>query len=603
MKLIAALILLSMLPCAARLGETEDQCVARYGVDRIIQMAGRAKLVEFKNGDFILLITFWDNFDVFEAIHKPKGEHFSRQEADDIVAQESDLAGWSPPKDDEIVGQTFTIWTGKDSSLQRLAHWNFSEQLGDYQLVLSCLGQKEASEAVAQASAKESTSVPDQPTNAPTFPTAENASAQLKITQITSPPATIAASSIAIGQNVSVTFTDGTVKTGKIFKIDSSSIELQTDNGGGTFFFDSMSKPDQVKFGYTAQNLVKQADEKLAKKLWDSASWDYDAAIKIDPKYADAYLGRGTVKSIKDDLEGAIADFDKAIEINPTLTQAYVSCADAKVKKEDWDGAIADYSKAINLDPKNEFYYGNRGDIESKKKDWDAAISDYDKALELRPNADFFYAVRAFAKVEKKDYAGGIADYTQDIKLSPNDGDAYDNRGVAKSDLKDWDGAIEDYTKAIEIDPKDDFAYSHRAKSKIEKSDVDGAVADDTKAAEIKKLQQAPASTTIQPEPQSDSAGGLSAGAVQVKETERSDEYVHFGWKVPVTNNTSLDATNVSIEISCRSSNDIEIDSFTSNNNAVPRGKTVNVTASTLIEKSLWQQANHWTVRISNFSR
>jgi hypothetical protein len=89
---------------------------------------------------------------------------------------------------------------------------------------------------------------------------------------------------------------------------------------------------------------------------------------------------------------------------------------------------------------------------------------------------------------------------------------------------------------------------------------------------------------------------------VQVNETERSDEYVHFGWKVPVANATHHDATDVSVEISCRDRNDIEIARFTSNDNAVPQGTTVNVTESTVMKKALWQQANHWTVKISDFS-
>jgi tetratricopeptide (TPR) repeat protein len=428
------------------------------------------------------------------------------------------------------------------------------------------------------------------------------------------PPASVAEipEKPSIGQKVSLTLQDGTVKMGKLVKVESDGISLLTDDGGGKILFTALSKPDQVKFGYDATTYESSGDDKSGEGDFDGAIADYTKAIEIDPKDAVAYRDRADAKAKKRDWDGAIADYSLTVALDPKDDLAFSSSGKAKAEKENWDGAIADYSKAIEIAPQSAFYYSSRGDVEGKKGDWDGAIVDYNKAVELKPDEDVFYFFRGIAKASKKDFDGAITDYTQDIKLSPNDSEAYANRGFAEAGLKDLDGAIADYTKAIELDPKDDFAYSHRADAKTLKGDVDGATADynmatalvhaQTALVRAQTAQTASSSPSSEDQTQSDAAKGLTAGSVQINKTSQDDTYVEFGWKVPITNNTDNDATDVSVEVSCRDRNDIEIDSFTSNDNAVPSGKTVNVTKSTVMDTPKWRQADHWVVKISSFS-
>ena len=49
----------------------------------------------------------------------------------------------------------------------------------------------------------------------------------------------------------------------------------------------------------------------------------YDQAIKLDPKYATAYNGRGIAYRNKGDYDRAIEDYDQAIKLNPKYTTAY----------------------------------------------------------------------------------------------------------------------------------------------------------------------------------------------------------------------------------------------------------------------------------------
>jgi tetratricopeptide (TPR) repeat protein len=83
----------------------------------------------------------------------------------------------------------------------------------------------------------------------------------------------------------------------------------------------------------------------------DHAIADYDKAIQLDPKFAQAYSGRCAVKIKKGDLTHAIADCDQAIVLDPKLAIAYNNRGLAKQAQGDTAGAAADTARAQQLDP------------------------------------------------------------------------------------------------------------------------------------------------------------------------------------------------------------------------------------------------------------
>ncbi len=80
-----------------------------------------------------------------------------------------------------------------------------------------------------------------------------------------------------------------------------------------------------------SQTLYKELNYKAAiKKL--------DKAIEIDPKWADAYFARGTMKLNNFQFDEAIVDFNKALEIEPYFTNAYSNRAFAILRKYELGG-------------------------------------------------------------------------------------------------------------------------------------------------------------------------------------------------------------------------------------------------------------------------
>ena len=76
---------------------------------------------------------------------------------------------------------------------------------------------------------------------------------------------------------------------------------------------------------------------------------EFTKAIKLDPKSAKAYAGRGALKYAMGDSKGAILDLSKAIELNPKSISAYSGRGSAKFAAGDTPGAIADFMSAGRL--------------------------------------------------------------------------------------------------------------------------------------------------------------------------------------------------------------------------------------------------------------
>ena len=102
---------------------------------------------------------------------------------------------------------------------------------------------------------------------------------------------------------------------------------------------------------------------------------DYDAAVRLDPKYAFAYNNRGLARQAKGDLDGAIADYDAAVRLDPKYTFAYYNRGIARYDRKDYDGALADYDAAVRLDPKYAAAYYNRGLARKAKGDLNGAAA------------------------------------------------------------------------------------------------------------------------------------------------------------------------------------------------------------------------------------
>ena len=112
---------------------------------------------------------------------------------------------------------------------------------------------------------------------------------------------------------------------------------------------------------------------------------DFNKAILLDPKNADAYVGRGTGYLLQNNNVAAIADFSKVILLDPKSEVAFNNRGYSYLEQKDYGRAITDYSDAIRLNPQNAKAFFARGLAKSKLGHPVDAKADMDHALILDP--------------------------------------------------------------------------------------------------------------------------------------------------------------------------------------------------------------------------
>ena len=120
---------------------------------------------------------------------------------------------------------------------------------------------------------------------------------------------------------------------------------------------------------------------------------NYNQAIEFNSKDANVYKGRGDVKALSGDFDGAIADYEQAIQLDPkhahakqlnaNHAHAYSSRGHAYYQQENYEKAINDYNEAIRLTPNFANAYRNRANAFKKQGENEKADADFVKAAEV----------------------------------------------------------------------------------------------------------------------------------------------------------------------------------------------------------------------------
>jgi Tfp pilus assembly protein PilF len=143
------------------------------------------------------------------------------------------------------------------------------------------------------------------------------------------------------------------------------------------------------------------------RKEYVRAITEFDQALKLDPRWWQAYVGRGTARSAQGELEKAITDYTAVIKLRPNpeaVANTYYNRGNTWMQLRKSDKAIAEYGEAIGLDPKMAWAFCNRGRAHTERKEFDQAITDLTTAIRLQPGTADFFAFRGLAWYKKKDF-------------------------------------------------------------------------------------------------------------------------------------------------------------------------------------------------------
>ena len=140
---------------------------------------------------------------------------------------------------------------------------------------------------------------------------------------------------------------------------------------------------------YAARVYNNRGMAMFAADLFANAVDDYSNAIRLDPKFSEAYVNRGVVYMMNGRIEPAFQDFADALKANPSSGRAHSNRGQAYMQLEYYEEAIADFTAALEVmnDPEEAVVpLFNRGLAWEALGEEDEAYEDFALAYQVAPD-------------------------------------------------------------------------------------------------------------------------------------------------------------------------------------------------------------------------
>ena len=223
---------------------------------------------------------------------------------------------------------------------------------------------------------------------------------------------------------------------------------LQSGSKGGEI--GGTDNPQAFDVYLRAQRIMRQ---RLSVETLTKAVAQFDEAIALDPQYANAYLGRGTLRmeyefnftadagEAQRQGELALADVRKAAELAPELGAAHTAIGSKLSGELKFSEAAAQYEMGIRLSPGDARTYDGSARFLAETGRFDEAIAQSRRAIELDPVNPTIFATVAYTYYLARHYAEAIAVSRRALQFGPDNGFATGTMGLAYIALGDNEAA------------------------------------------------------------------------------------------------------------------------------------------------------------------
>ena len=220
----------------------------------------------------------------------------------------------------------------------------------------------------------------------------------------------------------------------------------------------------QLAYVYTA---LKRADD---------ARGEYERAISLDPKMAEAYLNLGLLLLDKQQYAAAVAPLRKAVELLPAQSRPRSLLAVAQDRSGDEAGAAETFEAVSHLDPKDLmalnylgwFSLGNNKPMEAETR--------FRRALEIQPDAPS--ALQGLAEslgAQKRPEAADA--YRNYLTIQPKDSAARARLVHLLLEQQQYEAALTELDRADAGQPSSLDSLRMRADIQIAQNHLDDAIA------------------------------------------------------------------------------------------------------------------------------
>ena len=210
-------------------------------------------------------------------------------------------------------------------------------------------------------------------------------------------------------------------------------------------------------------NQVDAADIYLQQALayreeaqWTEAIQACEAALKLNPKLAEAYKLLGDANQSLGSLSIAIGYYGKAIAIKPDFPEAYANLGTLYAQQQQWQQALDYYQKALEIQPDLAEVYKHVARVWQNLGDSEKAQRMLAQAQKLESQPQSQTSPQEFFNLGEKACEQGnltqaLKYYQQAVQLAPNFGQAYQRLAAITEKMGLWQESTIYYRQLLQL--------------------------------------------------------------------------------------------------------------------------------------------------------
>ena len=199
----------------------------------------------------------------------------------------------------------------------------------------------------------------------------------------------------------------------------------------------------------------------------DQAIENFRSAIRVNPKFTDAYLALGVLlqRQGRENAPAAMDAFLRVLELNPRQVGAHLHISAILAEGGDSEAASAQLRKAVDLDPLNAEIRVLLGRQLYRSQKYPEALECFDAALRLNPNLGGAHFGRALTFLKQRSLPEAQMAFQNVLRLNPADAEAHFHLGRIASEMDASSEALNHLKEAIRLHPA--FAEAREELAKV----------------------------------------------------------------------------------------------------------------------------------------
>lgn len=263
---------------------------------------------------------------------------------------------------------------------------------------------------------------------------------------------------VFVGAIFVVTTSRKSLNLQSVFKWGIRSCQLLIILAGSILFFGLLVPPRVTSY-------ISQGNKFVESGGYEKAINYFEKAIKIDPKNAEAYTGKGQALGLLNLYPESLEYANQGITLNPNDAQAYIVKAIALTDLERYNAALIAADNAIKLKPESAEAYNAKGNALYFLERYEEALICYEKVIKIDPGLVHAYNSKGNTLYHLGKYAEAIKSYDETINVDSNYNDAYYSKADILYKLGKYRESIEYFDKYIERDSEYAPAFYNKSRA------------------------------------------------------------------------------------------------------------------------------------------